>query len=160
DRFRDTRKELDRDQKDVARLQNECGLVFAELPEAQRRRVSPADVPGDWLATTYPSQAEVDAVRAEAGGLSAARPQPHQAEQVRQQWDRLRSQEALARQTVDRLRGEVPGDRQKLRAEHSQLRGQEQALEKNLQGHRAALKNADREVERLTRERDQAREQG
>ena len=68
------------------------------MPEAYRRRVAPS-LPADWLTTAYPTAADLAALRAEAAGLAAARQLLQQAEQVRDQWHKLTTQEASKLQT-------------------------------------------------------------
>jgi exonuclease SbcC len=156
--YRDAETQRKQARVDVERLQGECAQAYGELPEAIRARVSPRP-PSDWLATAYPSEAEVSALRKEADGLSAARQRSQQAEQVQQQWSRLKAQESASLQSLNRLQNELPADREKVRQEHTSLEGEEKALEKGLTARRAEVKEIERDLERLTKERDQTQAQ-
>jgi DNA repair protein SbcC/Rad50 len=156
--YRDSQAQLKQARLDVERLQGECAQAYGELPETFRARVSPKP-PGDWLATSYPSEAELAALRQEADGLPAARQRLQQAEQVQQQWSRLKAQESASLQSLNRLQAELPADREKVRQEHTSLEGEEKALEKGLTARRAEVKEIERDLERLTKEREQAQAQ-
>jgi hypothetical protein len=142
----------------VERLQGDCAQAYSELPESFRARVSPRP-PSDWLTTAYPSEAEVSALRQEADGLSAARQRSQQAEQVQQQWSRLKAQESASLQSLNRLQNELPADREKVRQDHTSLEVEEKALAKGLSARRAEVKEIERDLERLTKEREQAQAQ-
>ncbi len=158
DEYRDAQAQLRQARADVERLRGECAQVYGELPEAFRARVSP-EPPADWTATTYPSDADLAALRQEADGLAAARRCVQQAEGVQQQWSRLKAQEATCLASLNRLQAELPRDREAVRQEHASLEGEEKSLEKGLAARRGEVKDVEREVERLTKERDAAREQ-
>jgi exonuclease SbcC len=153
--FSSSKKESEQAQKDVARLQAECARAYGELAEPYRSRVSPAPV-ADWLATTSPTQAEVDGLRAEASGLTTARQRLRQAEQVQQEWAKFTEREAGCLQNLQRLRKELPADPQAVRQEHVDLEAAEKALDKDLEAKRRQVKEADREIDHLGRDREQS----
>src|SRR4051794_40772381 len=62
----------------------------------------------------------------------------------------------MAQETLSRLLGGIPSQRQDLRKEHQDLEAQEKALFKSVDASRAQKEEVEREVERLMRERDQA----
>jgi DNA repair exonuclease SbcCD ATPase subunit len=111
------------------------------------------------LATTYPGADELAAVRAEAGGLAAARQALEEAERVQGEWARLQAREAAALQILRRLQAELPDDWPKLRQEHAGLQSEDTILERDLAAKRAGLQEAERDLDRLTREREQAHTQ-
>jgi exonuclease SbcC len=151
--FSSCKQEAEQARKDVARLQAECTRAYGELPEPYRSGVSPAPV-ADWLGTILPTQADVDALRAEASGLTAARQQLRQAEQVQQEWAKFKEREAGCLQNLNRLQSELPSDRQAVRQEHVELEAQEKSLDKALEAKRAQVKEADKELDRFSRERE------
>ncbi len=153
--FSSAKKEAEQAQKDVVRLQIECARTYGELPEPYRSRISPAPV-ADWLTTTAPTQAEVDALRAEASGLTTARQRLRQAEQLQQEWTKLKEREAGCLQNLHRLRKELPADPQAVRQEHVELEAAEKSLDKDLEAKRKQVKEADREIDHLSRDREQA----
>ncbi len=140
---------------EASRLQEECGQIYGELSPAFRTRIAPS-LPSDWTATAYPASADLAALCAEASGLSAARQLLQQAEQVRDQWHRLATQEAAKLQELTRLRKDLPNEPQEVRREHARLEAEEKSLEKNLAARRLELKEAEADLERLTKEREQA----
>jgi exonuclease SbcC len=143
---------------DVARLREECGPAYGELPARFRTRVGAAP-PADWAETTYPDEAEVAAVRAEAGGLAVARRDLQQAEKTQEQWAKLHARESAALRILDRIRDELPPDRAALRSEHAGLAAEDLSLQKNLEAQRAKLKEAEGDFDRLTKDRDRVQGQ-
>ncbi len=156
--FAAQKKEEEQEQADTVRLREECGQVYGELPETYRVRVAPS-LPADWLATAYPTASDLAALRAEAAGLSAARQLLQQAEQVRDQWHKLTTQEASKVQEIARLQKELPADPQEVRREHARLETDEKSLEKSLTAKQKEVKEIEKELERLTKEREQAQTQ-
>jgi exonuclease SbcC len=153
--YRDGQNRGKQARADVERLQAECTQAHAELPAPFQRRACDTTA-ADWTATTYPSAAELDAVRAEAAGLSAARERLTQAELLQQRWGRLQAQEAAARAALDRLQAELPADRQVVRNQHADLDARDRALDSSLRSLRVGLKEIEEEIDRLNREREQA----
>jgi DNA repair exonuclease SbcCD ATPase subunit len=154
--FGERKEQSARTRQEVARLQTECGHGYSELPPEFRSRVSPAAV-ADWLATIYPTADDLARVRAEAAGLPAARQALHQAEQLQQQWSRLKAQEEGALANLERLRVELPADRQGVRQRYTELLAEDTALQGGLSARRTDLKEDDKDLERLERLRDQAK---
>jgi len=153
--FAAQKKEEEQAQADTVRLREECGQVYGELPETFRVRVAPT-LPADWMATTYPAASDLASLRAEAAGLSAARQLLQQAEQVRDQWHKLTTQEASKLQDIARLQKELPADPQEVRREHARLEADEKSLEKSLTAKQKEVKEIEKELERLAKEREQA----
>lgn len=151
--YRDRRNRADQCRKDIERLVHELNQAYHEVPVPFRERVSPA-LPADWLATTYPTAEEVETAQREASGLTTARRQLRDAEDVHQQWNTLKAQEASFRQNLVRLQAELPADRQAVRQQHSRLESERQALDKTLTAHRAESLDVQKELDRLTRERE------
>jgi DNA repair exonuclease SbcCD ATPase subunit len=156
--YRDVQNRGKQAHADVERLQAECAAAWDELPDDHRARVCPAPPP-DWAETAYPCAEEVEALRAEATGLPAARGRLAQAEQVQQRWAGLKAQESATLAAVARLRGELPSDHQALRQQHAELEARDRALEHGLKAQRASLREADGQVEQLARQREEAQGQ-
>jgi DNA repair exonuclease SbcCD ATPase subunit len=156
--YRDSHNQEKQATQEADRLRRECAEAYAELPDSFRKRVAEAP-PADWLTTAYPSAAEVQAARAEAGNLPAARARLREAEQLEQRWQSQRTLEDRCQQTLHRLQGELPSDRQEVRREHERLQVDEQAIKKSLEVKRSELKEIDGDVDRLGRDCDQARKQ-
>lgn len=156
--YRDCQNQMKQARSDVERLQVECAQLHAELPEPYRSRVT-VETPADWPATQYPSAAEMDAVRAEAGCLPQARQELREAEGVQAQWARLKAQETTALSNLARLQADLPADHQSVRQEHERLDLEDKSLDANLSAARANLKEMDADIDRLTKEREQAQGQ-
>jgi exonuclease SbcC len=153
--YRDGQNQAKQARADVERLQAECGQLYRDLPESFRLQIAPTP-PQDWLATRYPTADDLDALRNQADGLPAARRSLQEAEKVQQRWGELKARESACLATLNRLRGELPPDHEKVRADHAGLDAEEKALDRSLSANRKALKDTDANGERLTRERDQA----
>jgi DNA repair exonuclease SbcCD ATPase subunit len=156
--FRDQRHQADQALKDVERLQRECGQTAGELAEPFRSKVR-LPPSGDWLDTVYPTPEELAAARQEAAGMDASRQRLREAEEALRAWNRLKSQEAVLRQSLERLRAELPADPPALRQEHVRLEAEEQALDKGLAARRAEAADTQKHLDRLTRERGQTQQQ-
>ncbi len=156
--YSECRAAVARATQDITRLGTECGQVYAELPAAERAKVSAA-VPADWLETTYPDADDVSRLRAEADGLPAAREVLLRAEQLCEARATLRAQEAAALSHLARLQKELPGDREAVRRDHAGLSAEERTLEKNLGALREKLKDTEYDTDRLAKERDAAQAQ-
>jgi DNA repair exonuclease SbcCD ATPase subunit len=152
------KKEVEQAQTEAARLQRECGQVYAELPEPYRGRISPAP-PADWRTTAYPTADDLNTLRNEASGMTAARQALQQAERGQQQWASLKTQEASARQNLERVQADLPDDRDGIRKEHADLLAEDQTLDKNLKALRGRFKEAEQELDRLAKAREEAHAQ-
>jgi exonuclease SbcC len=141
---------------EIGRWQAECLQLFEEMPEAYRQRIAPS-VPDDWTATVYPEESDLAALRAEAAGSAAARLRLQAAEERERLWNQLKARESAALATVTRLQSELPADRDSVRKLHNELKYQNEALDRELKSKRGAFFDSDKEIERLTKERDQAK---
>jgi exonuclease SbcC len=158
EQFTEARSQAKQAKGDIERLQAECARDYAELPDPYRRRVSDAAA-ADWSATTYPTAADVDAVRSEAAGAEAARARLRQAEQVQQRWSSIKAKESASLETLDRLKADLPAEPSSIRSEHRTLEAEEQTLQKNLEVNRDLLRNTERDIERLSKDREQIQSQ-
>jgi exonuclease SbcC len=141
--------------QDADRLREECGQAYDELTGPYRARIAKAR-PADWLATAYPSEADVEAVRGEARGLEPARQALRKAEAVQEQWGKLKARESAALEQVNRLLQDLPRDRERVRTEHARLEADEKSTFHTLDANRQARNEVDADLERLGRERDRA----
>jgi exonuclease SbcC len=151
--YREAQSQLQQARDDVAHLQGDCARAYGELPEEHRRRISPAP-PADWTKTDYPTSPDLERLRGEAAGQSAARQRLQKAEDVCKQWTRLQTQEADKLATLDRLQTGLPADREAVRRMHTDLRVRLETLEKELKVKRGQFKDADADIDRLSRERE------
>ncbi|MGH7172084.1 MAG: AAA family ATPase [Gemmataceae bacterium] len=154
--YRDCLNQVQQARTDVARLQGDCLQIFGELPESYRRRIA-VDVPDDWTTSEYPTQRDLDALRAEAAGSAAARQRLQTAEKLERQWNLLKAREAATLTTLTRLQGELPSDRDSVRRQHNDLTLRNGVLDRELKMKRSARLVADKDIERLTKEREHAK---
>src|SRR5262249_9314437 len=75
-------------EKDVQRHEGECGRAYQELTEAFRGRVAAA-APEDWLATTYPTAADLEEARGQVQELTPARQRLQKARSALERWHKL-----------------------------------------------------------------------
>jgi DNA repair exonuclease SbcCD ATPase subunit len=141
--------------QDVDRLRQECAAAYGDLPEPHRGRVAPS-APEDWLKTTFPTAADLDALRARAGTLPAARAELRQAEEAVQQARRLRDREAACLDALRRLQKELPADLASVRQDFEALGTEEKALKDGLEVRRLEVQEVDGELRRLEKKREEA----
>lgn len=139
---------------DVARLQSDCLQIYGELPESYRCRIAPT-VPNDWTTTEYPTARDLNALRTEVAGSTVARQRLQTAEQCERQWNQLKARESAALTTLTRLQGELPPDRDGVRQRHTDMTLRNDVLDRALKTKRRSLLEADKDIERLTKEREQ-----
>jgi len=153
--FEQARAQLNQAKQEIKRLCGECAHSYEELPHEHRKKIS-AVAPEDWLTTTYPTAADLQALRAEAGRLPEAQAQLRKAEEVRNEWTQLKAKEAAHLDQLHHLAKELPADHQAVRANYAQLDLDVKTHEKTIEAHKINLKGADKDIDRLAREREQA----
>jgi exonuclease SbcC len=151
DEYKDCQGQLRQAQADLARLRELCAQLYAEVAEPHRQRISRVPV-ADWLATAFPTNEDIEALRSEAAGLTAARQRQQQAEQTQQQWDKHRAQDSAALANLERLEKELPAQREGIRQQHNDLDLTDKTLDSELKTHRRSLKETDADIDRLMRE--------
>jgi exonuclease SbcC len=155
DEYREAQNQQKQARADVVRSQGDCLRVHGELPESHRQRISPTP-PVDWLTTHYPTPEDLEVLRTEAAELSAARERLQAADNIQQQWNQLKAREGATLTTLKLLQGELPADRDGVRQKHTDFALKDKQLENALKSKKQTLKGTDADIERLTRERDQA----
>lgn len=156
--FKERRAAAEQAGRDIERLGNECGQIWSELAEPFRQRVA-AEPSADWLQTQFPTEIEVAALRQQSAGADAARTRLENAEKVFIEWNTFKGQETTARHNLERLEKELPGERQKLRGEHARLEAEDRALDGGLRAKRSEAEAVQKELDRLTQERNQTERQ-
>jgi DNA repair exonuclease SbcCD ATPase subunit len=153
DEYLDHKRQLTSARAAVEKSQEECGHIWHELPDVYQRRISTAAV-ANWLTTSYPKEADLEALRVQVRGLAPARGKLREAEKAQQSWSQLKAQESQALDGLNRLLRDLPADRQAIRRQHADLEAEQMALFKSMDAHRSQVGEVEREIERLTRERD------
>ncbi len=154
--YRDSQAQHKQAGLDIERLQKECAHTHAEVPDEFRARIGRAGI-ADWRETTYPAQTDMDDLKTQVRDLEPGRRQVKEAEKALSEWTKLQVQINAIQTTVKRLLLDVPKDRQELRREHAKLESHEKSLFAGLDAARAMVKQVEREVAKLTTERDAAR---
>ena len=154
EQYRDLHHQAEQAVKEVERLRTECARSYSELAEPFRSKVC-AEPPSEWLETCYPTAADVAAIRKETERLPPAHQRLREADEVHRQWNTLSGQEAALRQTLERLRGELPGLPETIRQEYVRLETEQQALDHGLNALRVEALEVQKELDRLAREREQ-----
>ncbi|HWG43014.1 MAG TPA: SMC family ATPase [Gemmataceae bacterium] len=152
--YREAQTQMQQALADVTRLQGDCARAYAELPEEQQRRISRTP-PADWLKTDYPGPQDLESLRTEAAGHTAARQRWQKAEDTLKQWNKLKTQEGDKLATLSRLQADLPADREAVRRKHADLKLNLDTFERDLKTKRAQDKAAGADIDRLTRERQQ-----
>jgi DNA repair exonuclease SbcCD ATPase subunit len=156
--YKEQRAAAEQAVRDVERLRAECGHIWSELLEPYRSRVAETS-PADWLTTVYPVEADLAALRGQAAEATAARRRRDEAEKTFNEWNRLKGRETAANHGLELLVKELPADRSRLRGEHARLDVEEKTLDAGLNAKRGELENGQKEIEHLTRERNQIEKQ-
>jgi DNA repair exonuclease SbcCD ATPase subunit len=153
--YRDSQSEHKQAGADIERLQKECAHTHAEVPDEFRDKIGRAGI-ADWRETTYPTPADMDELKTRIRDLEPTRRGVKEAEKALREWADLKSKETTILSTLERLLRDVPKDRPALRREHADLETQEKALFSALDACREQVKQVERDVSRLTAERDAA----
>jgi exonuclease SbcC len=146
--YRTARGELQQSQKDVTRLAGDCQRAFTELAEPNRQRISPT-TPADWLATVFPSQAELDEARHSVLGLAAAKRELDHLQDAQLRHNNLASQIDLAQKAVAELAAMVAGDPAEVRREFARLDAEGRVLAEQLKASRLEDRAAQAGLDRL-----------
>jgi exonuclease SbcC len=158
DQVKDCRARSKQAEQDAERHTRECGRVYADLAEPFRVRVAPAP-PKDWLATTYPSAADLKEVDGHAQGFDAARRRLQDARAVFDQWNKLQGQRETARRLLAAQEAELPADVPALKREDAELQREDAALKERLKDQRSQLLAEQKGLERLEKQRHGLRDQ-
>jgi DNA repair exonuclease SbcCD ATPase subunit len=142
---------------DVERLREDCHQAYRDLAEPFRSLVSPT-APANWLATTYPTEADVSSARQTAAALAAVRGQLREAEQIHVAWNEKKVHEVAALQNLARLQKELPADPQAVRREHIRLTEEERQVERVLAAQRQEAQETQEELERIGRAREKLKQ--
>jgi DNA repair exonuclease SbcCD ATPase subunit len=144
--------------RDVERLEANCGQTCAMLAEPFRSRVAPSP-PSAWLETIFPTVHDLEELKQESAGLSLTCERFRAATEVFQIWTQRKAQEGTIRQSLARVQAELPSDRLALRRDYARVESEEQSLDHSLSARRAELAETQKDLERLTREREQSQQQ-
>jgi DNA repair exonuclease SbcCD ATPase subunit len=100
----DGQRRQDKARADAERCAEACAQAYAELSEPFRTHVSPAD-PADWLATAFPSAADLEALKQKHAGLQGEGGQlDREAKALRQQLPEDQKEEKRLETAREQLR--------------------------------------------------------
>src|SRR5207237_5836143 len=100
-------------EKEVLRLNEECGREYAELAQPFRARV--AAVPTDWLVTQFPTVTDLETARQTVQGLATARQEQEQLREAQTRWQSLNAQVGAAQQELADLAATLTADPEAIR---------------------------------------------
>lgn len=152
DEYRDVKRQWEHARADAERHGRDCAAVYGELPAAVRTRIA-AQTPPDWLATTEPAPADVEAARAKVAGLDRARAVLREVREQHVAWTGLRGQVQTLRRSVDGLAAGLPGEPDELHRDWTRSEADEHAVAASLKAARAEARVVQEELDRLTGER-------
>ena len=159
DQYREATREMEQANRDMERCANDCVKAYDSLPATEQKRIAKTNTE-DWLETTFPEAADMAALRREAGEADSHRKKLREAEETCRLWERLKNQANSSRQTIERLRKELPkGDPASIRADHANIQAEEASLRSQLAGASKSLSENQNEIDRLVMELAQAEKQ-
>jgi DNA repair protein SbcC/Rad50 len=150
--YLDLHRQLEQARADAERHARDCAAVYRDLPQEFRTRIAVV-APADWLSTSEPTRAELDAARAKLSGLDAARVRLREVQQQHVAWTTVRGQVQTSRQGVGALVGELPGEPDELRRTFTRTEAEGKALQSTLKAARAEALVVQNELDRLAAER-------
>ena len=149
DSFRDATREIDQANRDVERCTTDCRKSYEAIPTRFQQLIAPS-APEDWSTTSYPKAADLAALRREAAEVEALRRRVREAEEAGRKGERLQSQAEASRQTLARLRKDLPSDDPvKIRGDFATAQSEETALKNRLAGAKKSLTENQNEIDRL-----------
>jgi exonuclease SbcC len=153
DEYTETRNQMKQAKASVARSQQDCALAYSEAATEYQTKIS-TDPHPDWRTTSYPTAKDIEALRLRTSELEPTRRKLREAEQRLQKHGQLQAQEQVARETLERFLRDLPADREGLRRDHASKEAEEKALFKQTDAQRVQLKDCDKDIEKLTREKE------
>ena len=112
--YRENKTQVDQAQRDVARLERDCGLTYHELAEPFRSQVS-ATPPADWGAPGFPQESDLETLRRQTRELDGVKKALCDAEDLLHKWNQAKAREGTVQQNLTRVQAELPKDRESLR---------------------------------------------
>jgi DNA repair exonuclease SbcCD ATPase subunit len=152
DQVRDCRRRREQAEQESQRHVRECGRVYRELTDPFRGRVAAAP-PDDWLATTYPTAADLEETGRAVRELDAVRRRVQAARALFDCWNQLQGQRETARRMLAAQEAELPPDLPALRDEHAGLLKEDGELKQRLKDRRSQLRAEQQGLERLEKQR-------
>jgi DNA repair exonuclease SbcCD ATPase subunit len=142
-------------ERDACRHLADCTSACGDLSDTYRARVSAAQ-PVDWMATTYPSAAEVAALERLTEEVVPTRRRLDELCFAFDTWNELRVQAEALRNSLKEHEADLPADPTALRRQHAELEVEERQLGRTLASLRTQGRDGDTGLDRLIRERQEA----
>lgn len=140
---------------DIAKAVKACAAAYRSLSQAYRDRVGTIaegseKVAATWIATTYPTSADLDGVTADIAKLSAAKKRVTELESVHTKWNKVTTELTMLEKSVAdaTARGGV-SDIAPLRDEHTKLTAEQKSLERELKSRRTQHETLRKQSETL-----------
>jgi DNA repair exonuclease SbcCD ATPase subunit len=149
DSYSSATAEKTRVEHEIERSTQECRKAYEGLVNGQREKIA-AQLPEDPTVTTFPTVADLAAIRREVERLDELRQAQREAEDAARNWERLRTLADNSRQALERLRKALPaGEPSVIRADHQKLQAEEATLKNSLAGATKALGDNQIEIDRI-----------
>ena len=154
DEYKDYSGQLKQARRDVERLTGECTQAFAELTPLHRDRIGiePA-TSGAWLATTFPTEEDLEELRGQVRQVAGVRKQLKELETLSTRWQALKAQCDNTRQTLHSLEADLPQDVGAIRRKYVNMESTERSLDAGIKAARDEDRAAQQELDRFGRER-------
>jgi exonuclease SbcC len=152
--YRDVRRQLEQAREDAERFGRDCAATYQELSDPFRRQIA-AVPPADWLTTTEPSLADIEAARGKIARFDAVRTELQAVQQQHVAWAALNGQVRALRQGVQALAEALPGEPDEIHRDFKRTEADEQAVAGGLKAARAEARVVQEELDRLTKERQE-----
>src|SRR5262249_48973204 len=107
DSYSSATAEKTRVEREIERSTQECRKAYEGLVNGQREKIAP-ELPDDPTKTTFPTAADLAAIRQEAERLDELRQAQRDAEESARAWEKLRTLADNSRQALERLRQALP----------------------------------------------------
>jgi exonuclease SbcC len=150
--YRDVHRQFEQARQDADRYSRDCAVAYRDLPEPFRGRIAAAP-PADWLSTTEPTPADLDAMRARAARFDVVRATMRDVQKQFDMWTALRGQVQTLRHGVEALASALPGEPEDLHRQFARSETEEQGIAAGLKAARAEAQVVQDELDRLAEER-------
>ena len=138
---------VERARADIRTHTPQCRRAYDGLPADLQDPVDLISAGDDWTATTWPAEAEVTRIAAEADGLTAARDRATRGEQTHARWRETTMRADALRAALSAGAGGTAADVASLREQFAALEVERSAAERTLTDGQSALKR-EREASR------------
>ncbi|HWE40831.1 MAG TPA: SMC family ATPase [Isosphaeraceae bacterium] len=150
ERDRTLRRDLKVAGREAESSRKECARALDDWPAPLRDRLA-IGPEGDWAATTFPTDVDLERLRSEAATLVEARRHRDKIEKWHREWCDIRARLDSARQILAEHAAGLPADIDELRREQSALLDEDTGLKARLESARAEKAEGEAKAVRIER---------